>query len=362
MSIDITSNIVPEYLKNSEFYKNNLKNDNNVCISIDKKYFKENTDVNNLDEFKNLYYTCNYWLLDFPQSFYDFALENKKNVLIFLKQNNIYLHDELNKILNIDIKYKISATDSNDIYYFLHLYFCNQNIPLFVCKGMIYGKDYYLYDDQLINVIDSKFDINNFKLLKNKIIMRFYDNKIFYFENNYLYIVDSYNEYVDIYSPSLTFKLYISKFNQEKILKILNSIIKDIDKLPKSYIDNRTEEEIKFLKSGYRYIDFNAGNFESMYFLMSNFNEDFEDEGIISKNKNCRKNLLKKIHNSISYKLNPHNDEEEAISESDDENNDEEKAMSNSDDENENENKNENDGEEAICYSDDKNENERNIL
>jgi hypothetical protein len=106
MSKTISVKDVPEYLKSSEFFLNNLEIDTNFTITIDEHNFKENTEVNNLEDFILLYNTCNFWDIPYPEVFYSFFNSHKQETLNFLKEKNIELWNKLRKNTGRRVEYQ----------------------------------------------------------------------------------------------------------------------------------------------------------------------------------------------------------------------------------------------------------------
>ena len=93
---------IPEFLYNSELYKNCLESSDD--FEILKKYYKNNLIINSIDDFIHLLYTLRFWCIEkIPDEVYDFVMANKLIIEIYynlLKDifNDFYFLDEF-KIL-----------------------------------------------------------------------------------------------------------------------------------------------------------------------------------------------------------------------------------------------------------------------
>ena len=112
---------IPQFLKESEYYKN--LDHSEEKINIDSKFYKENDEINSIEDFKLLYNTIEFWGSKYTQSFYDYSLNNKKLVLEFFKgmsdENSHsvnFLMSDLKKSLPFKIEWKFCAFPQEDKY------------------------------------------------------------------------------------------------------------------------------------------------------------------------------------------------------------------------------------------------------
>ena len=93
--IQLNINDIPKYLIGSELHNIFLSNkDQNIYIS--KKFYKETTEVNSLDDLTHLLYVLRYWSVnDIPNDIYKFVENNKD-----LNYDNIY--ETFNDMILID--------------------------------------------------------------------------------------------------------------------------------------------------------------------------------------------------------------------------------------------------------------------
>ena len=92
---------IPEYLKNGEYYKNlDLEDlEGQEKISIPKKNYKKTIDVENIQDFENLFHTCRFWVINYPSTFYDYGLNNKRETLKFLFSESDNYDKEINNLI-----------------------------------------------------------------------------------------------------------------------------------------------------------------------------------------------------------------------------------------------------------------------
>ena len=99
---------IPEYLHDSEFYKNLDQNDEDEIL-IPKECFKSNEHIYSLDTFTNYIKTVNFWgLSKFSDNFYEYILK-EKNLVMCIEQIKQIGFDKTNLfrvfVLNITTKY-----------------------------------------------------------------------------------------------------------------------------------------------------------------------------------------------------------------------------------------------------------------
>ena len=91
MTIELTEDKIPQFLKNSDLYKT-IEFDGSFedSFSIPNKYFRENTKVESLEDLSELLQVLRYWLSEEKPFIYDFVYSNpdltiQKYLMNFLK-------------------------------------------------------------------------------------------------------------------------------------------------------------------------------------------------------------------------------------------------------------------------------------
>ena len=124
-NISISKNIIPEYLKKSNLYNTICSLDeenNNFEMSIDRKYFKENSDINSLEELTELLHVLRYWMVnETPFNLYNFVNDNDKldYSSIYETFGDFYIINEIKVIIKDwnmqDNKYKNLDKDTKSL-------------------------------------------------------------------------------------------------------------------------------------------------------------------------------------------------------------------------------------------------------
>lgn len=69
----------------SENYKSLEKFDGNELFFVPDDCMKNNTNIDSFDDVILMCDVISYWVIDFPQTFYDFCFKNQKDLFIFLQ-------------------------------------------------------------------------------------------------------------------------------------------------------------------------------------------------------------------------------------------------------------------------------------
>lgn len=230
VEIDYTD--FPEYLKNSLLYRNTEESNK---IIIPRKSFKKNCDIKNIHDFKTIYRCCNYVQCDdYPNSFYEFANNNRIEVCYFLNGiKDFTLLQLLNKTVISDIKWDIFTTTINEII-FVYLYFYVNDEIIYTFKfGFKYEKEEYYYFTNIIFLFedlnyDQKKDSNFIDLIIN-----FLENNQNFNEeinciicnNNIFSIRESLSKHGDRGSLITHFSFEITKFNRNILLQKFKDLL-----------------------------------------------------------------------------------------------------------------------------------------
>jgi len=89
---------IPDFLKKSRLY-NNLDNDDNEPISINKKYFKKELKIESINDFFDYIKIIDFWdIYDIQYEIFDYAYENSVNIgNILINMRNEILKDLFDK-------------------------------------------------------------------------------------------------------------------------------------------------------------------------------------------------------------------------------------------------------------------------
>ena len=98
----------PEYLKESDFYKNLTSKDS---IYIPEENFKDNNSVNSLDDFKQLFKTINFFGLDYPEPMKEYFDKNVDEIYDYYYPQI----DELN--IFFMLKYLFGSEEKLNLYF-----------------------------------------------------------------------------------------------------------------------------------------------------------------------------------------------------------------------------------------------------
>jgi len=78
MSITLTINDIPDYLLDSELYKNIESDDS---FEVPEQYFKKELEINTFDDFVEYLVIFDYWMIDkYPNEIYIFIIDNKDKI------------------------------------------------------------------------------------------------------------------------------------------------------------------------------------------------------------------------------------------------------------------------------------------
>uniref|UniRef100_A0A6C0AE05 Uncharacterized protein n=1 Tax=viral metagenome TaxID=1070528 RepID=A0A6C0AE05_9ZZZZ len=97
----------PEYLKESDFYKNLTSKDS---IYIPEENFKKDNSVNSLEDFKQLFKTINFFGLDYPEQMKKYFNKNNEEIFDYYYKNI----DELNVFFMF--KYLFGSEENFNLY------------------------------------------------------------------------------------------------------------------------------------------------------------------------------------------------------------------------------------------------------
>ena len=101
MSISLTLNDIPDFLKDSELYKN-IESDESFEVPIE--LFKKELIINTCQDLIDYIKIFDYWMINkIPDEFYIFVLENKDKINIDLLNDQFQMND-LIKQINIIIE------------------------------------------------------------------------------------------------------------------------------------------------------------------------------------------------------------------------------------------------------------------
>ena len=105
MTISLTINDIPDYLKDSELCKN-IVSDESFDIPIE--FFKKELIINSFEDLIDYIKIFNYWIINkIPNELYKFVLENKDKINMVLLNEQFHMNDLINQI-------KIIIETSND--------------------------------------------------------------------------------------------------------------------------------------------------------------------------------------------------------------------------------------------------------
>ena len=94
---------IPEWIQVSVKYQNIIEShsdeyenyDENEKIEVSKKLLKKHDGIESINDFKKVYYICNFWIMDYPTTFYLWCIDNKEVALEFC-------YSELNSVHNLE--------------------------------------------------------------------------------------------------------------------------------------------------------------------------------------------------------------------------------------------------------------------
>ena len=214
---------IPCWLKNGNFFRDYLENNSdNDQIEIDDilmTYIRNNSKINNLEDFKRVYHLSSYWHLDRkPFDIWVYAFLNKKEIILYLEElSNLESKSDIEDIKKDKslIKYKgiimedFNIPELNKFYNTLMVKekdtkysIYNSNYTAKIAEGEIYKKYFihYTYEDlvkikngdlSLINKKQNKGGISGFLEDEKK---KFEKEKIKYFKKHPENLVLNYEE------------------------------------------------------------------------------------------------------------------------------------------------------------------------
>jgi len=99
MTITLTINDIPNYLKDSELYKNIESDDS---FKVPEQYFKKELVINTFNDFVLYLAIFDYWMLGkYPNEIYIFIINNKDKINIDLLKEQFPMNEFINKIKTI---------------------------------------------------------------------------------------------------------------------------------------------------------------------------------------------------------------------------------------------------------------------
>uniref|UniRef100_A0A6C0AE60 Uncharacterized protein n=1 Tax=viral metagenome TaxID=1070528 RepID=A0A6C0AE60_9ZZZZ len=148
---------IPEWLRNGNLYQSFLEDEED--LNIEDKFIKYTNEIENIEDFISVFNISKYWQIDYPESFYEYAFENKFEVLKYLFSE----HDDKNKEIDFLIKDK-----SENIKYDFIPFTSKDITELHVA---VYGRAAYQF--YYLTLIISKSIIISFFLIKYKKVFSF---------------------------------------------------------------------------------------------------------------------------------------------------------------------------------------------
>ena len=96
MSITLTINEIPDYLHESDLYKNIESDDS---FKVPEQYFKKEMVIYTFDDFVSYIRIFDYWMLDkYPKEMYIFIIKNKDNINMDILKEQFPLDDLIDEI------------------------------------------------------------------------------------------------------------------------------------------------------------------------------------------------------------------------------------------------------------------------
>ena len=189
---------IPKWLHESDFFKTlTTENEENEEIDIPNSCMKLNDKIEDINDFIELYNTCKFWINDYPQSFYTWAIHNKFKALNFfysISEEQPEIKSLLKELtISEKIEYKIIAYRPIQPAYRFIVYILILKFSESFYKSIYFSfndadtlDEFYGYEplsDDGIHIVDSiaymLVDINNYvSNYKNNI--RKIDNKLIF--------------------------------------------------------------------------------------------------------------------------------------------------------------------------------------
>ena len=99
MTINLTINDIPEYLKSSKLYETLNENDSNDSFDISKEFFKKELVINTLNDLIFYIRIFDYWMINnIPNEFYDWVFKNKDKIDMDLLNDQFPMNDLIKQI------------------------------------------------------------------------------------------------------------------------------------------------------------------------------------------------------------------------------------------------------------------------
>ena len=114
MTINLTINDIPNYIKASKLYEILNENDNNDLFNIPNEFFKKELVINTFEDLISYIRIFDYWMINnIPNEFYDWIFENKDKI-------NMDLLNELFNTNNLikQLKIIIDTPSNNELCYY----------------------------------------------------------------------------------------------------------------------------------------------------------------------------------------------------------------------------------------------------
>lgn len=238
-----TKETVPQWLHSSGFYS--ILEDG-VEFNVEPEKIKLTDEVETFEDFVHYFNTISYWGEDkLSQSFCEFCLDNKKKCLKYFKsqEHDILankLFKDLNRVLNISLKYKIFYINENEDFG-LTIYNCIDDAVISTFR-VIFDNEKESFDD----VID---DLNKLiEAITNKSVFMTEDNDfgLFYVNDTITFTSDACcnnEEYQDF----ISFQIEVSDFNVERIKLDLHELISKLNEVKEKIETYDNEENLEYL-------------------------------------------------------------------------------------------------------------------
>uniref|UniRef100_A0A6C0AD43 Uncharacterized protein n=1 Tax=viral metagenome TaxID=1070528 RepID=A0A6C0AD43_9ZZZZ len=321
--IEINFSDIPKWLRNSEFYMS-LEADDDSTIEIPEDAYKKTNHIKNIKDFEKVYKICKFWIMDYPESFYKWALDNKKHALKFFYSEFDDKNDEINYLID-DLTY------SEKLVYKIITY-RHENYILILKFSENFIINYpinYNYGSKLLHsfIDDTNYRIDNkdITFVKNKesmfCIPKYIYSNIFpniktlkFNKFNILNIKEEITKCLEeinekISDNKINYRGCDAKLTQKKILKFLDiyepeeesleSLIKELQ----NYYTTPNEKEEKFVEDIINLfedqsLDFNAKDFKfkdliNLFIRVERFPDEFEF--ILDKFRNFIKTEIRKM-------------------------------------------------------------------
>ena len=235
---------IPNWLKNGDKYLLFLENangDDTQETYVPKKYLKDTDDIFSIKDFQKIYEICKFWLIKYPNSFYNYAFENKKEVMkLFYREyddaETEFLIEELNK--SEKIEYKLIP------FMYGGIPVCSLTLKSETNNSFIFN--FEVRDNRFV----SDFSGNFLKLsncIKNK--LNYENNNLQSINNKLIFTSNNFQHYDGLnieYFKAFIFNIKITDFNRNNLEKIFLEIHRNINLQVKFFSDGKFLEK-KFI-------------------------------------------------------------------------------------------------------------------